>query len=225
MENISKIIISKEAGEKLGYVLDNVFGQNFELLGFVVAEEENENEAFLAIKDAKIFKDFIFVENATSFQFLANQSRPLIGKRMISFGGVDFGRVLGYEIKNRRCHKLWTDKCEILASKISFVGEDFLFCGKCKKPTAPKKSLFPRLDNNLPESLVEIQERTEEKLPQKLVMSTENFLGKVAQCDVFGYNNERIIAKGEKVTKTTVERARQHNRINQLYFATKNLEK
>lgn len=218
MKDISKIVVSKENGQNLGYVLDYFFDDAFNVGGYIVVEEESENEYFLKKADVKVAYNFLLVESVLSLQFLTDRETSLIGKTMLTSDGKNLGVIKGFDIKKNRCHRVWTDLCEIPSSKIGKVGKDFVFVGKKKQSKFSKINIF-KTDVD---AVVSIQKSEEVKVPEKLVLSAEHFLGKVASEDVFGYNNERVIAKGEKVTKATVEKAKLHNRLNQLYFATKN---
>lgn len=218
MKDISKIVVSKENGQNLGYVLDYVFDDAFNVSGYIVVEEESENEYFLKKSDAKVTDEFLFVESVTLLQFLTDRETSLVGKMLLTNDGKNLGVIKGFDIKKNRCHRVWTDLCEMPSSKIGKVGKDFVFVGKKKQSKFSKTNIF-KTDV---EAVVSIQKSEEVKVPEKLVLSAEHFLGKVASEDVFGYNNERVIAKGEKVTKAIVEKAKLHNRLNQLYFATKN---
>ncbi len=218
MKDISKIVVSKENGQNLGYVLDYFFDDAFIVSGYIVVEEESENEYFLKKSDAKVTDEFLFVESVTLLQFLTDRETSLVGKMLLTNDGKNLGVIKGFDIKKNRCHRVWTDLCEMPASKIAKVGKDFVFVGKKKQTNFSKVETF-KTDVD---SIVSIQKIEEVKVPEKLVLSAEHFLGKVAREDVFGYNNERVIAKGEKVTKAIVEKAKLHNRLNQLYFATKN---
>ena len=218
MKDISKIVVSKENGQNLGYVLDYFFVDAFIVSGYIVVEEESENEYFLKKSDAKVTDEFLFVESVTLLQFLTDRETSLVGKMLLTNDGKNLGVIKGFDIKKNRCHRVWTDLCEMPASKIAKVGKDFVFVGKKKQTNFSKVETF-KTDVD---SIVSIQKIEEVKVPEKLVLSAEHFLGKVAREDVFGYNNERVIAKGEKVTKAIVEKAKLHNRLNQLYFATKN---
>ena len=54
--------------------------------------------------------------------------------------------------------------------------------------------------------------------PEKVSLSSKFYVGKCACDDVFGYNNERIVKREEKVTKSIFENAKKHNKLNELFF-------
>ena len=59
-------------------------------------------------------------------------------------------------------------------------------------------------------------------MPERVSLSSAFYIGKISSEDILGYNNEKIIQKGEIVTRSVVEKAKKHNKLNHLFFAIKN---
>ena len=106
MKDISKIVVSKENGQNLGYVLDYFFDDAFNVSGYIVVEEESENEYFLKKADAKVACNFLLVESVLSLQFLTDRETSLIGKTMLTSDGKNLGVIKGFDIKKNRCHRV-----------------------------------------------------------------------------------------------------------------------
>lgn len=215
MNNISKTVIIKENAKRFGYILDVALDtDNFELNGYYVVEEETENEFFVAIKEIVILQDCAFVQDVSKLQFVVNKTDSLMFKKVLSNSGIDLGEVIDLVFYKRRCKKLITSKCEIKTNSVGKVG-DVILLGKKNK--MPKTSKFLKTDVD---TQVEVmQERP--KLPEKISLSTNYYLGKISGQDIFGYNNERLVSRGEKITKPILDRVKKHNRLNQLFFALK----
>ena len=79
------------------------------------------------------------------------------------------------------------------------------------------------INTKLPnDNVVEIQNKAVVvSKPEKINLSTAFYVGKMSNEDILGYNNERIVSKGEIVSKAIVEKAKKHNKLNQLFFALK----
>ena len=60
MENISKIVLSQNQGQRLGYVLDVALDADLTLLGYYVADEETEGEYLIKLDNIlKIYPNYI----------------------------------------------------------------------------------------------------------------------------------------------------------------------
>lgn len=225
MENISKIVVCLETGKKVGYVLDVALDlQALRKIGYYVVDEESEG-VFL-LKDENLREkgvDALLIDNVATLEFCAAPPKSLLGKKVLSQKGEDFGHVEKFCFFRKKLAKIITDKCEILARFISLVGEDVLFVSFGRKRIA-KKSIAPLAEKEEMEDasvrILNLPKTTLEK-PEKVSLSMQYYLGKVCDEDVFGQNNERVAAKGEKITKAVFEKAKKHNRINQLFFSIK----
>ncbi len=216
MENIAKKVIIKSSGVCFGYVLDVVLDENFSKKGYYVVDERSESEFFLNAKDVIVAGDVLLVEEENKLEFVPQRNLSLLSREVIGAGGVNLGRVQKLEFGRNKCTKIITEKCEILPKNISFVGEDVIFVQSKK---AGKKRAFKTKDEVFPEIEVSVQQSKSPTFPEKINLSTKFFLGKVSEMDVFGYNNERIVARGEKISRAVVEKAKLHNKLNQLFFA------
>jgi len=214
VKNISKLVVSKNDGRQVGYVVDLVVDfETFVFEGYVVVDEETEEELFVALSDCSLTGDFVLVEDATKLVFMPDR-KSLIGKRVCSREGVDLGVVKTIVVENKKCKKLVTEKGEIATKLVGFVGEDVVFVGKKKRVS---QKMFSRVER---EPIVKSQEIKNFE-PAKVTLSTSYYIGKLASEDVYGFNNERIVLKGEKITKQVLEKVKKHNRLNQLFFAIK----
>lgn len=212
MENISKIVISKNDGVVLGYVLDIVL-DNFERVGYIVVEEETENEYLLKRENILSISDkFVLIEDVSALEFVAQKEPSLIGFEVLSEDGFCFGQVTNLKFEKNKCIKIITKKCEILTKFIKKTGKNVIFVNFKKNKKKPVQNIFPKINNF--EQEVKIQ-----KLPEKINLSSKNFIGKVCRQDVFDYNNERIVAKGAVINKAIVDKAKLHDKLNQLFFA------
>ena len=66
-----------------------------------------------------------------------------------------------------------------------------------------------------------LREKVPVSAPEKISLSAKYYVGKICTQDILGYNNEKIVGKGEVVTKSVVEKAKKHNKLNHLFFAVK----
>ncbi len=216
VENISKIVVSKSSGVVVGYVL-NVFLDNFVKVGYVVVDEETESEYLLKVEDVfAVSDDFVLIEDVSVLEFFPDGQTSLLGLEVLDWNGFSLGKVKGLEFKKNKCEKILTEKCEILTKFIKIIGKNFVFVDFKKNKKRNIKNEFPKLKN----FDIQIKAQEYEKM-EKVSLSTQSYVGKVCLRDVFGYNNERIALKGSVVTKTVVEKAKRHDRLNQLFFALK----
>ena len=58
-------------------------------------------------------------------------------------------------------------------------------------------------------------------LPAVINLSQNYYLGKVAFKALLGMNNELIVKEGGKITKQIFDKAKKHNRLNELFFIIK----
>lgn len=220
MENISKIVLSKNEGSFVGYVLDIAIDfQSLVIKGYYVVDEETEGEMFLKKEDIVAISEFVvLIEDVTKLEYLTNRPKSLIGKSVFDERGVYFGKIEDIKYHKYKLEKFITDKCEILVKHIKSVGDDVVMVEFKKNRKKHQLKKFPRLDS---ENLVQIQSSPTITAPEKITLSSSFYVGKVVVEDIFGYNNERIISKGETISKNVVAKAKKHNRLNQLFFAIK----
>ena len=202
VDNISKIVLSQTSGEVVGYILDIAIDfQEFVIKGYYVVDEETESELFLKKEDVVVASDFvIMIEDVSKLEFSSNRPKSLIGRFVFDDRGVFLGKIVSLKFHKSKLEKILTDKCEILT-----------------RHTQSKRE-FPKLQGG---GLVQIQSSQGLIMPEKVTLSSSFYVGKVVGEDIFGYNNERIISKGETISKNVVAKAKKHNRLNQLFFAIK----
>ena len=217
MENISKIVLSQASGEKIGYILDVVIDfQTFQITGYYVVEEETENELFLKSSDIVAVSEFVVViDDEANLEFSPVRTKTLIGRCVFDDKGVFFGHVIGLEFHKNKLGKILTDRCEILTKQVSNVSGDIVFVQFKKKHKKVSKRTFPKASSD---NVVTIQSLQK---PEKVTLATSYYVGKVVGEDIIGYNSERIISKGQVISRSVVDKAKKHNRLNQLFFAIK----
>lgn len=220
MENISKIVLSKNEGAIVGYILDIAIDfQSLNIKGYYVADEETEGEWFLKKEDISAVSDVVvLIDDSTKLEFVTNKPKSMIGKSIFDERGVYFGKIEDIKYHKFKLEKFITDKCEILAKHIKNVGDDVVMVEFKKSRQKQQLQKFPRSDN---QNLVQIQSFQPVTKPEKITLSSSFYIGKVVGEDIFGYNNERIISKGETISKNVVAKAKKHNKLNQLFFAIK----
>lgn len=220
MENISKKVVDFESGKLVGYVLDVALDfSSFSQIGFYIVDEETEGEYLLTFENIRSSLDVILVDDISKLQFTTERSKSLLGREIIGENGLSYGCVEKLIFNKNKLVKLCSNKCEIFPKMIKTVGENFIIL-KGKRKQASKNSVFEPLEKE--EVKVSIQTAKKETLtPEKLNLSFKYFVGKETAFDVFGYNNERIATKGEKISKNVFEKAKKHNKLNELFFAVK----
>ncbi len=215
MENISKIVISVNDAKEVGYIL-NIALEGLSKIGYVVVEQESENEFLLKNEDIlAVSKDAVMIEDASRLIFVPSEDKTMIGLPVFDETGVFYGVIEKLIFKKNHCEKLITDCCEIKALKVKTIGDVVILSFKRGRKNTLQKQIFPRQDV---ETQVKIQSNL---LPEKVSLSTNFYLGKISTENIYGYNNEKIINKNEIVTRSVVEKAKKHNKLNQLFFALK----
>lgn len=215
MENISKQIISFDDKQIFGYVLKPAVDYvTHKFIGYYVAEYENENVYLLKLENIISISDFIVVSSLASLDFVQDDGEDF-KKQVLDEEGNDLGIIESFMIEKGKISKILTNKCEISTKYVISEGKDMLFVSFKKKRKSVREKTFPRSINE------EIIVRTmvkEDKFPTKLTLSMQSFLGKIATKTLLGFNNEIIIKQGGKITKQVFEKAKKHNKLNQLYF-------
>lgn len=224
MENISKIILTLD-GQMIGYILDVAFDElTLKKIGYYVVDEETEGELFLKLEDVISISDVaVVVEDVLSFEFVQKRENFLMGKLVFDDKANCYGRVQKLCFNKNKCEKICTTQCEILTKYIKTIGKDFVLLRFSKKKKQKHKDVFLEINTKLPnDNVVEIQNKAVVvSKPEKINLSTAFYVGKMSNEDILGYNNERIVSKGEIVSKAIVEKAKKHNKLNQLFFALK----
>ena len=219
MEYLAKKVVDGGSGKVIGYVLDEVIDfQTMKLDGLYVVDEETEGEYLLRLDDVDKVGDVVIVSDFSKLEFVTSRERNLFGKEVLSVDGKSLGHVQRLVFDKKRLKFVCTDKGEIATKLLGYVGDDCIFLrGKAKR----KRSVKPFQMVETEQKVETLNARTEVVAPEKINLSYSFFAGKVATHDVFGYNNERIILKNEKITKNIFENAKKHNKLNELFFATK----
>lgn len=213
MENIGKKVIAVGEKRYIGYVLKPCI--DFKLLkktGYIVVDEESEQEYFVALENIKKIDDCLLIESASVLEYVGDSGE--FRKKVLSNIGEDYGRVKDYVFERRILKKIVTDKCEINARFICDHGEEILFISFTRK-----KKKFPRAKKE--DAVVTIMEKKEVALPAVINLSQSYYLGKIAFKTLLGMNNELIVKEGGKITKQIFDKAKKHNRLNELFFIIK----
>lgn len=213
MENIAKKVIALNEKRCVGYVLKpSIDFKTLKKVGYIVVDEENEQEYFLSFDNIKKIDDCVLIENITCLEYVGDSGE--FRKKVLSTSGEDYGIIKEYIFRGRTLTKIVTDKCEIGAKFITDYGDNILFVSFIRK-----RKKFPRAKN---ESIpVKIMEEKMISVPVVINLSPSYYLGKVAFETLLGMNNELIIKEGTKVTKQIFDKAKRHNRLNELFFIIK----
>ena len=231
-EIISKNIYAIDEGKMVGYILCPVFEDCF-LQGYIVCDDEVEQEKFLSSKDiVSSTKQAMFINSIFDMQNveIITAISPL-GKLVFDNQGTNFGRVEECFIENNYIKKLQTNLCEIMQKNISTIGQDCVIFNKNKKnrkKTIKNYNKNINLITKLPK--VEILNKIENKnemlefsstLPIKAVANKSKLIGKKITKDILGFNNEIIAKQDEIITEKIIKKANKHNKINLLFFYSK----
>lgn len=221
VKNVSKIVVELATGKKIGYVLDVCIDWSLcKRVGWVVVDDESENEFFVSCEDVKVeTQNFVFVEKVESLQFDFDKFDNVIGKIVFDENLQNLGKIETIEFDNNKCIKFVTDCAEVLCKHLKFVGEDFVFVDLRKRKKIKSLSTISKKDESA--ILVVAQQRQVVSVPGVVNLSENNYLGKICVKDVIGYNNERVVCCGQKITKEILENVKKHNKLNQLFFSIK----
>ncbi len=224
---ISKKVISIENGCVVGYVLDIIYDDDFKKIEkFVIVDDESEKTFSIIYDDIKSKNnECLMIENNNLLQlyFSENFSNP-IGKSVFNKEGLFLGNVEDVLFCGKLIKKIITNKCEIPVKFIFKVGKDCIIYGKRSKNTIRYDF---KSKNNLPKVFIEqinnnnfydLNKSKEIEKPIKLIANEKILIGREAKADIFGYNNEIIIKKYEKITQNVIYKAKIHNKLNLLFF-------
>lgn len=220
MKNISKRVVALDTVKIVGYILDVCIDETIMCkVGYYVVEEESESEFLIVNEDiVAIGENTIFIESQEKLQFIMEKKNSLLGKLVFDFLGNEYGIVENLVFEKNRLVKVSTQKCEVMSKFLNKVGDDCLLVSTKKKRFGDAKKIFTKQNFD---TLVRIQGNGI-SVPQKINLSSNYYIGKVAKCDVFGFNNERVVSKGDKITKTIFENVKKHNKLNELFFVINN---
>lgn len=219
MNNISKLVVAQKEGKKIGFCLDIALDEKLRKTGYYVVDEESEEEFFVKSEDfLSTSESTLLVKSCESLEFVGERS-GVLGKEILTDECENLGIVHNIVFQNDKCVKLATEKCEIPAKFVQSWGKEFVFVSfKRKKNRKNEKKLFEHINENI---IVQIQDFQKEISPEKVRLSASYYVGKVANQDIFGFNNEKVVSSGQVITRAIVEKAKKHNRLNQLFFAIK----
>ena len=219
MKNIGKKVITMSDGNVFGYVLDVCLDELFEKSGYYVVEDESEEVMFLPLESALEIGDAIMVQSQEDLHFVGSEKRGLMGKEVYDNFGNFYGNVTGVEFVKNRLFKLCTNKCEIMKKHIKNLTGNVILCSFIQKRTVKNRKIF-HTNQDVSVSILSADGASFSK-PEKVSLSSKFYIGKSAYDDVFGYNNERIVKRGEKITKSIFENVKKHNKLNELFFVLK----
>ena len=216
VENISKKVISIDDCGVIGYILDVCLDNDFAISGYYVVQAESEDVAFLPINKIEKITDAVIVKNGNVLEYVEREKDSLIGKEVYDESGNFYGSVRGVEFAKNKLFRLYTDRCEIMKKYIKNLSGNVILCGFTQKRRTKNKQ-FVHMNHEISVSILS-DDRTTFSKPEKVSLSPKFYVGKCAHADVIGYNNERIVRSGEKITKTIFENAKKHNKLNELFF-------
>lgn len=219
MDYLAKKVYDRDSGKVIGYVLDLAIDfQTLSVTGLYVVDEESEGEYLLRFADVEKVADVVIVSDLSRLEFVGRREKGLLGKEVLSVDGTSLGVVDGLTFEKKKIKSICTNLCEIASKLVGTIGEDCIFLkGKAKRKK--RQSPFQVVEG---EQKVEVMRVSGEGVaPERINLSYNFFAGKLATGDVFGYNNERIVEKNEKITKNIFENAKKHNKLNELFFVIK----
>ncbi len=219
MEDLAKRVVDEISGKVLGYVVDLAIDYDTMLqYGFYVVDEETEGEYLLRFEDVQKNGDVILISDFSKLEFVSEREKSLIGKELLTAEGISLGKIDSLVFDKMKLVWLCTDFCQMPSKLVYLVGEDCVFLRR-KAKKGRKTNPFKKVINDF--KVVALTPQEERPVPERINLSFSYFSGKLSACDIFGYNNERIIAKNEKITKLIFENAKKHNKLNELFFALK----
>lgn len=220
-ELIGKKVIAFSEAVELGFVLDLCFDETVKnFVGFLVCDKETESEMFLNIKDIEVIGECVFVENVALSPAFSYETNNPLGKLVYDKSGTLLGRVQDVILQGAKVDKLITDKCEIKPRFIYSSGRDYLIFSKEKKKEKINKFVrkvdLPKIE------IMGVSTQSElVSIPTKISITPAMILNRTATADILGINNELIIKKGEIITQNKIEKAKKHNKLNNLIFNSK----
>ena len=197
MENISKTVVTSD-GKKIGYILDiAVDFDDMKKLGYYVVDEESETEFLLRSDDILSQSEkYILIDVSSVLEFVTERE-TVFGKKVLDLKCQEYGRLRELSFKRKKCEKFITDKCEISSKFVEAVGQDFIVVNfHRKRKSVLQRYAFSHLES---ETIVQIQTTPVVTMPERVSLSAAFYIGKISSEDILGYNNEKIVQKGEAV--------------------------
>ncbi len=227
MENLEMIfgkkVLALRQAEGVGYILNICFDNDLnKLKGFIVIDEESENELFLPLQKVLSFNgECVIIEDVSDCELSLEEEVNPLGKIVYDSKGVNLGVVERVEIKNKKIDKLITNKCEIKQKYISNFGKEFIIFSLKKQ-----KKLKNNIKNEKIIKIPKIEIMREENLitdksPSKLAINVAMLLNRISTADIYGMNNELLIKKGEIINQNYINKVKKHNKLNYLFFNSK----
>jgi sporulation protein YlmC with PRC-barrel domain len=235
---ISKNVLSLSSGNKIGYIIDIVFDKEIKsVCGFIVVDEESEQNFLVKDKDIKSYKeDCCVIENEARLEacFQEESNNP-IGKEVFDENGVSYGNVKDVLLQSNKVKKIVTAKCEFPARLLKVAGNKCLIFGKKSQKNKNKKinynyeklnNVSIQKNNFENENLNKIKNNdkifknvvSKGEKPIRLSTDSNKLIGRKINKDLFGLNNELIAKKNTILTKKIIEKAKRHNKFNLLLF-------
>ncbi len=229
---ISKKVISISDGNQIGYILNLQFDEELKTLeGFIVADDESENVFLLNLEKVKnINNDCVVISSNSDLEFCENEegNNPL-GKIVYDKEGNNLGRIIEILSNGKLVKKIITDKCEFLQRYVYSNGHYVIYGNKDK---TNKKISFEAKYKNLPKvTIEEINNnfkinnniKTEKEIynfssPYKIFANQDFLSGRIVKNDIFGYNNELIAKKGDRINNKLINKAKLHNKLSLLIY-------
>lgn len=224
---IGKQIYSLYETASIGTTCQAVYNKNHtKLLGFYFFDE-TEEEHYVKFSNIFGISDNLTIKNFNQIsEHFPDQDMPSpFGKQIIDETGKSFGNLCDFELdeKGTITHYITTSNNVIPTQNILANNDYILFSTNIKlgnfKPKE-KKVNAQSLDN-IKVKILKIEEPSQQNayyMPPKITISSQAFIGKTAKEDIFGKNNELLLKKNQSITPKTLEKIKQHNKINQLYY-------
>jgi len=215
-----KKVLALSEAEGVGYILNICFDDELKFLkGFIVIDDESENELFLPIEKVLSYKEeCVVVNHASDCELSLEREMSPLGKTVYDKNGVNLGVVERVEIINKKIDKLITNKCEIKQKYISGFSREFIIFS-LKKQKKLKNNIKNEKIINIPKvEIMQGQNNFTQKSPSKLAINSSMLLNRISTADIYGMNNELLIKKGEIITQNYINKAKKHNKLNYLFF-------
>ncbi len=240
---ISKNVICKQSGQLVGFVFDVcICPKTKKVLGWIVCDEESQEDFFVEWKNVENIKDFVVVKDFSICEKnqILKTCNPL-GKKIISSSGLFLGEVLDFEIERKRIVKVVTKFGEIWSKNLhKFDNNIIFFSTKRMRKKKRKHSFQPREIQQKVEILIQdfsiqkedLQEKNtkiESPLKSNIIDKNSSIIGKTNHLirgkqisfDIFGNGNELIAKSGDIVSEKIIQKAKKHNKYNLLVHSCK----
>lgn len=216
---ISKKIFSFSEGTFVGTVLNVAFDENFNIVSFIVSDDENEIEYSIECNKTTISGDNVFIQTVKQLSRATGYVDRIIGKCAFTNKGVYCGRVNEVYLSKKSAISFVTDMLSFSPSNIGVNG-DAIILGNIPK-IETKNVFLPQNDEQKVYSMVEKETKDEVEIPHRIATSPNNLIGKMATKDIFGLNNELLLKKYEIITQKKLLEIKKHNKLNILFYSCK----